>query len=153
MEKTEISPVCFTTNKKDLENAIKKVKHGVAKKSVLPILGSYLFETKSNGVTIRATDLEIQIEVEIDNIVMSSDYQHYEESSFVVDAKTLEKILKTLPKEEEIELHYCSEVDNVWNLGISTQDVSLQISTLDAEEFPVSIKLEKIDFQTDNFPK
>jgi len=149
MEKTEISPVCFTTNKKDLENAIKKVKHGVAKKSVLPILGSYLFEATDDKVTIRATDLEIQIEVEIDNIVMSSDYRHYEESSFVVDAKTFEKILKTLPKDEEIELHYCNEEEDVWNLGIFAKNTSLHISTLDAEEFPCKIELEKVDFQTE----
>jgi len=137
-------PVCFTASKKDLQTAISKVKYGINKKTPLPILGGYLFEVSGEQVTVRSTDLEVEIETSVENAQLSSDY--LPGGRFAVDARTLEKILKTLPN-EEIELHYCAEEEDSWSLGISTKDTALHISTLNAEDFPPSLALEKIDFQ------
>ena len=55
----------FSTSKTELQQALQKLSKATPTRSTLPILGCVLLEASTEKTTLRATDLEITIEVEI----------------------------------------------------------------------------------------
>ena len=55
----------FSTSKTELQQALQKLSKASPTRSTLPILGCVLIESKEEKTTLRATDLELTIEVEI----------------------------------------------------------------------------------------
>ena len=55
----------FSTSKTELQQALQKLSKATPTRSTLPILGCVLFEASEEKTTLRATDLEITIQVEI----------------------------------------------------------------------------------------
>ena len=60
-----ISYMRFSTSKPALQQALQKLTKASPTRSTLPILGCVLIESKEEKTTLRATDLELTIEVEI----------------------------------------------------------------------------------------
>ncbi|MFA6476335.1 MAG: DNA polymerase III subunit beta [Candidatus Paceibacterota bacterium] len=95
----------------------------------LPILSTILLETQNKNLIIRATNLEVGIEMEIPAKI--------EESGVVaVNASILLSYLNNLPKEDKITL----ELDNN-NLKLSTETTHTLIKSLSAEDFPIIPKI------------
>ena len=55
----------FSTSKTELQQALQKLSKAAPTRSTLPILGCVLLEASTEKTTLRATDLEITIQVEI----------------------------------------------------------------------------------------
>ena len=55
----------FSTSKTELQQALQKLSKATPTRSTLPILGCVLFESSEEKTSLRATDLEITIQVEI----------------------------------------------------------------------------------------
>lgn len=97
----------------------------------LPILSTILLETKNKNLIIRATNLEVGIEMEIPAKI--------EEAGVVaVNASILLNYLNNLAKEEKIVL----ELENN-NLKLSTETTHTLIKSLSAEDFPIIPKINQ----------
>ena len=55
----------FSTSKTELQQALQKLSKATPTRSTLPILSCVLFESSEEKTSLRATDLEITIQVEI----------------------------------------------------------------------------------------
>ncbi len=95
----------------------------------LPILSTILLETKNKNLIIRATNLEVGIEIEIPAKIETS-------GLVAVNASILLNYLNNLTKEEKITL----ELDNN-NLKLSTESTQTIIKSLAPEDFPIIPKI------------
>ena len=80
----------FSTSKLELQKALQKLSKATPTRSTLPILGCVFIDVNTQKTILRATDLEITIQVEI-----ASSYE--DEGSAALPLKTLLEITNELP--------------------------------------------------------
>lgn len=100
----------------------------VERKQPLPILSNVLLNKNNQGIRLIGTDLEIQIEVELD--ITFPDTNKAE--AITVSAKKLQDILKAIPDESTVSLE---AKENKLQIKANRSKFSLQ--TLPAEDFPI----------------
>ena len=112
--------------KKDLlKQVVGQAERVTSKNLTLPILNSILLETEENRLTIKATNLEIGLEIEIPVKVEKS-------GQVAVSAQLLGNFLNNISQEEKINL----KEDN-GNLIIQTQSSETTIKCQSTEDFPI----------------
>ena len=82
----------FKLSKKELLNSLQKINRVIPTRSTLPILSCVLFEIKKNKLSLRATDLE-------QTILINIDINSAEESKLAIPVKTLLEITQEIPDE------------------------------------------------------
>ncbi len=110
--------------KEKLIDALSKTEKVVGKNLNLPILSCILIKTTSSSLVLRATNLEVGIEISIPAKV-------HAEGSVAVPGSILSSLLSQIKNEKNITLEV---VDN--NLVIKTSYVSTTIKALPADDFP-----------------
>ncbi len=125
----------FTLKRDQLAFHLDSLSRAVASRPIRPILNGVLFELK-DGLTMTATDMEFTVRSKIPAIV--------EEGSFVVDAKTIYEIVKSLP-EDEVKFSIEGQ-----KLDISSGKTKFQIFIQDASEYPdVKIPSDGVLYEMD----
>ena len=121
-----ISYMRFSTSKTELQQALQKLSKASPTRSTLPILGCVLIETKEEKTTLRATDLELTIEVEIPSSL--------EEGGITaLPLKTLLDITNELP-----EARLTITVDERNRTTIETDLGKYDLMAKSPEEFPAT---------------
>jgi len=116
----------FSTSKTELQQALQKLSKASPTRSTLPILGCVLVESKEEKTTLRATDLELTIEVEIPSSL--------EESGVTaLPLKTLLDITNELP-----EARLTITVDERNRATIETDLGKYDLMAKSPEEFPAT---------------
>lgn len=123
----------FSTSKTELQQALQKVSKATPTRSTLPILGCVLLEATEEKTTLRATDLEITIDVE-----MSISLERA--GSTALPLKTLLDITTELP-----ETRLTLSVDEKNKAQISTDSGIYDLMGKPADEFPQTIENEDSD--------
>ncbi len=111
----------FVVKRSEISFHLDSLSRAVASRPIRPVLNGVLFELK-DGLTMTATDMEFTVRSKISNVGGTG--------AFVVDAKTIHEIVKSLPGNE---VHFSKNGDK---LEISSNRSKFQIFTQDAEEFP-----------------
>jgi DNA polymerase-3 subunit beta len=99
----------------------------VERKQPLPILSNVLIEKNNSGIKFVATDLEIQIATQQNDIEVNSTLE-----SITVSAKKLQEILRVLPEESKISLDIQEN-----KLLIKANKSRFSLQTLPSQDFPV----------------
>ncbi len=107
---------------KEVINLAEKI---CGKNASLPILSAVLIEAKDKQLTIKATNLDVGLEVEIPAKITS-------EGQVAVGAGVLGAFLNNLLKEEKVTLEAIND-----NLHLVTEKTSTLIKCLPTEDFPV----------------
>ena len=134
----------FSTSKKELQAALQKLSKATPTRTTLPILNCVLITATNKKTTIRATDLEITINLEISVSIE-------EEGSAAVPLKQLYDITNELP-----ETRITIIVDNRNKIEIKTNAGSYDLMGKQKEEFPATPKVDetkKINIQGKNLKK
>ena len=113
----------FSTSKQELQKALQKVFKATPTRSTLPILSCVLIETSKSKTTLRSTDLELTIQVEIPVSIEI-------EGRVCISIKTLLDITNELP-ETRITI-----TENNLNVTIETDFGKYNIMGKSFEEFP-----------------
>lgn len=116
--------------KEKLGDAISKAQAVTGKNATVPILKCLLLEAKGSTLTIKATNLDLGVEIEVPVKVS-------EEGSVAVLAQTLNSFLSTLEKEKNISLQTRDST-----LTISSSKNSAQLKTYPSEDYPLIPKIE-----------
>lgn len=111
----------FAVKRSELAFHLDLLSRAVASRPIKPVLNGILFKV-DNGLKMTATDMEFTVKSEIPNV--SGD------GAFVVDAKTVYEIVKSLPGNE---VHFSKNGDKV---EISSGNSRFQIFIQDPEDFP-----------------
>ncbi|MBH08747.1 MAG: DNA polymerase III subunit beta [Candidatus Marinimicrobia bacterium] len=114
----------FSTSKTELHQALQKLNKATPTRSTLPILGCVLIEASEHKTTLRSTDLEITIEVEISVSLEAA-------GSVALPIKTLFDITVELP-----ETRITLSVDEKNRTEISTSSGVYDLMGKPADEFP-----------------
>ena len=126
----------FSTSKTELQNALQKLSKAVPTRSTLPILGCVLIESSEKNTTLRSTDLEITIQVEI-SVSLE------EPGSTSVPLKTLLDITNELP-----ETRITIGVDDKNKVEIKTDNGEYDLMAKPSDEFPAAPEIanaQKVD--------
>jgi len=115
----------------DLDNAINKVKGAVnTGNTVIDIVKGFKLTAKDDNLQIRGTDLELEIETNIETFVE-------EEGEVVIPGSELSKLVKELPSEE-------ITIEKLNNKArISTNNSKFTLSTYNPDEFPEPMSVEE----------
>jgi len=97
----------------------------------LPILSSLLLEAKDNVLIIKATNLDVGLEIQIPAKIT-------EEGSIAVGGSILNGFLGNLNKEEKIKIESIKD-----NIHLSTESSSTLIKSYSAEDFPVIPRVQE----------
>ena len=116
--------------KEKLGSAIAKAEKVTGRNSSLPILKCILIETGENGITVKATNLDLGIEVQIPVKIN-------EKGKVCVPGNILNGFLSSVGNEKSITLE---TIEN--NLHVSTSKNSTIIKSLATEEFPNIPRIE-----------
>ena len=116
----------FSTSKTELQQALQKLSKASPTRSTLPILGCVLIESKEEKTTLRATDLELTIEVEIPSSLE-------EGGVTALPLKTLLDITNELP-----EARLTITVDERNRATIETDLGKYDLMAKSPEEFPAT---------------
>lgn len=116
--------------KNKLKEAINIAERATGKNLTLPILSAVLLEAKDNSLKIKATNLDIGLEIEILAKIQ-------EEGSVAISAGVLSSFLTNLSKEEKIKIETIKD-----NLHISTDSSSTLIKCFPVDDFPVIPRVE-----------
>lgn len=108
-----------------LAAGLKKAQSALAPKSPMAILNHFKLTATNGGLTICATDLDLQISIEIAADVL-------EDGSLSVPARLFSDIVNKAPKGELISI---THADNLLNVKIGR--TSAKIATLPADDFPI----------------
>jgi len=98
----------------------------VERKQPLPILSNVLIEKTSSGISLIATDLEIQISTEINNEALAGTNE-----AITVAAKKLQEILRVLPDDSKVSLDVQES-----RLLVKALKSKFTLQTLPAPDFP-----------------
>lgn len=98
----------------------------VERKQPLPILSNVLIKKNKTGMTFITTDLEIQIEAQIEAGLDEA------ESSITISAKKLQEILRALPDDSIVSLD-----DQENRLVVKANKSRFSLQTLPAQDFPI----------------
>lgn len=125
----------FVIQLKDLLPPLQKVASAAETKQTMLILSNILIETTQNFLTLKATDLELEL---CSRIALDHDTTP---GRVTVSAKKLMDICRTLPDTSEIE---CVVKDH--KLVLKAGNSRFSLNTIPAEEFP-SVDEEASDFE------
>lgn len=114
-------------NRNELLKPLLAVAGIVEKKQPLPILSNVLFRKNAQGINLLSTDLEIQIEVQLDIALPETQGT----DAITVSAKKFQDILKAIPEESAVSL---DALENKLHVKANKSKFSLQ--TLPAQDFP-----------------
>lgn len=113
-----------------LKEAVSIAERVTGKNLSLPILSSILLEAKNNTLLIKATNLDVGLEIELPAKIT-------EDGSVAVSAAVLSGFLGNITKEDKVRLELIKE-----NIHISTGSSSTLIKSYSSEDFPVIPKVE-----------
>ena len=108
----------------ELEDKLVMASKAVAKKSVKPVLAGFLFDVKDGEFNLHATDMETGVRAKVNTNELEG------EGKFVVDAKTILELVKSLPSDV---VEMTLEGDN---LIITCGPSKFHLPTMDPSEFP-----------------
>ena len=121
----------FSTSKNELQQALQKLSKATPTRSTLPILSCILIKATNEKTTLRSTDLELTIDLEI-SVSLE------EEGSAAIPLKQLYDITNELP-----ETRITIVVDNKNKIEIKTNFGSYALMGKQKEEFPASPEINK----------
>ena len=121
----------FSTSKKELQEALQKLSKATPTRTTLPILSCVLIKATNKKTTLRTTDLELTIDLEISVSIE-------EEGSAAVPLKQLYDITSELP-----ETRITIIVDNKNKTEIKTNSGSYDLMGKQKEEFPATPKIDE----------
>src|SRR5680860_440144 len=119
--------------KDKLKEIVTMAERVTGKNLSLPILSSILLEVKENFLIVKATNLDVGLEIELPAKII-------EGGSVAVNASVLNTFLSNLNKEDKVKLELIKE-----NIHISTKSSSTLIKSYPSEDFPVIPKVEDSD--------
>jgi len=122
----------FSTSKTELQQALQKLSKATPTRSTLPILSCVLINATNKKTTLRTTDLELTIDLEISVSIE-------EEGSAAIPLKQLYDITNELP-----ETRITIIKDNKNKIKIKTNSGSYDLMGKQKEEFPSTPKIEGI---------
>ena len=114
----------FSTSKTELQKSLQKLSKATPIRSTLPILSCVLIEVNSEKTVLRATDLEITIQIEL-----ASSYE--KQGKAALPLKTLLEITNELP-----DVRMTISVDENYKATIETETGKYDLMSKPAEEFP-----------------
>lgn len=118
-------------SKDKLRNAVVALERVTVKNSSLPILQSILIETRDNNLVLKATNLDVGLEIKIPAEVK----RH---GTLAIPGSVLGGFLSGLSSDETVRLDMINN-----NLSISTKMNSTVIKSFSPEDFPIIPKIEK----------
>lgn len=118
-------------SKEKLKEAVFQVGKVASKNLSLPILEAILIESKDNILQLKATNLDIGLEVEVPAKVEKP-------GSVAVPSYLLSGFIQMLDKDEIIKIENLND-----NLSVSTKRNSTLIKSYPADEFPIIPRVEK----------
>ena len=121
----------FSTSKKELQEALQKLSKAPPTRTTLPILNCVLIKATNEKTSLRTTDLELTIDLEISVSIE-------EEGSAAVPLKQLYDITSELP-----ETRITIIVDNKNKTEIKTNSGSYDLMGKQKEEFPATPKIDE----------
>jgi len=121
----------FSTSKKELQQALQKLSKATPTRSTLPILSCVLITATKEKTTLRSTDLEITVDLEISVSIE-------EEGSAAVPLKQLYDITNELT-----ETRITIIIDSKNKIEIKTNSGSYDLMGKQKEEFPATPKTNK----------
>ena len=121
----------FSTSKNELQQALQKLSKATPTRSTLPILSCFLINATNKKTTLRSTDLELTIDLEISVSIE-------EEGSAAIPLKQLYDITNELP-----ETRITIIVDNKNKIKIKTNSGSYDLMGKQKEEFPASPEINE----------
>ena len=124
----------FITKKEDLQKALSKVTGISIKHASLPVLNCFLFEAKSGALSLRATNLNVGVEVRVRATVE-------QDGIFALDAQTITSVISGIKSDEFLT---CSLVDSEFHIESKFRNVT--IKTYPYEDFPVLPRLNSENF-------
>ena len=121
----------ISTSKNELQQALQKLSKATPTRSTLPILSCVLITASNNKTTLRTTDLELTIDLEISVSIE-------EEGSAAVPLKQLYDITNEL---SETRITIITDIKN--KIEIRTNTGSYDLMGKQNEEFPATPKIEE----------
>ncbi len=115
----------FKISREEFLKGLQKVQGIVDTKGAMPILSNILIKTRSDGIDIFATDLDIGIKGSYEAKIVS-------EGSVTVSGRKLHEIVRELPDEE---IYLKSDSENSW-INLSCKKSTFKIACLSPEEYP-----------------
>ncbi len=116
--------------KDKFRQAVNQAERATSKNSTLLILNTVLLEAKNNKFKIKATNLEIGLEIEFNAKVE-------EEGIVAVNARVLNNFLTNLNKEDKVKIELINN-----NLKIETSNSKTTLKSLNTEDFPIIPKVD-----------
>lgn len=116
-----------------LHNAVGQVEKVTGKNLTLPILGTILLEARAGKLTLRATNLNVGVEVTIPAKVEK-------EGMVAVEGGILNNILNQIKKDKNIDLE---EING--NISITTPNSSMVVKSYPTDEFPTLPRVESTE--------
>jgi DNA polymerase-3 subunit beta len=120
-------------DREEFEEALKKAREATEKKSALPILTNFLLSAEDSGLTVRATDLE-------NYLILNVKAEVEEAGSVCVSSRSLSDIVKNLTSAV---LHLETEGDKLVLTGGRSRFRLPTVPTEDFPEFPETLEGEQ----------
>ncbi len=118
--------------KNKLQNAVIQAERSTGKNISLPILANMLLEVSGGKLVVKATNLEIGLEIELSSKT-DGDF------SFAINPSILNQTLQNISGEEKIVL----EQDDDSTLTIKTPKGLVKVKTVSPEDFPIIPRIEQ----------
>ena len=115
----------FNLEKKDIDSALLSLSAVADKKQTLPVLSNILIKAQENGLNMLSTDLEIELEMDVENVVVE------EPGEITIPAKKASDIVKELP---DGKISFSLEEGEKFKIKTSTGEYNLV--TMEASSFP-----------------
>ena len=126
----------FTTQRENILKPLQLVSGVVEKRQTLPILSNVLLKLAPAGLTITATDLEMEV-------IAKSNIQVEKEGTITVPVKKFYDTVRTLPEGSEIAFEMVGD-----KVILKSGKTRFSLTTMPAENFPViETKEKKLNFQ------
>jgi DNA polymerase-3 subunit beta len=117
----------FSISRQALFGAIKAVAGVVERKNTHPILSNFLLEVKGKQLVVSASNLEMEIRIQVPEVVVAS-----EDFAITLPAKKVQDLLATMPDSAEVSFDIA---DGHAQMKVGRSRYKL--STLPAEDFPL----------------
>lgn len=114
----------FLCSQEELLSAISIAQRGISNKTTIPVLSGLMLSLRGNQLTVKATDLEIAIEYNL-NVKGMND------GEIILQAKIFSEIIRKLPKGE---VHFSATEEKV--VYLKSQSVNIQLTGQNSSEFP-----------------
>ena len=122
----------FTVEKKEISEALNLVASVAEKRQSIPILSNILLKAEKTGLTLIATDLEIELTFKIPKIELIN------EGETTVSARKLADLTRSVPEDTVLTFEL---IEN--QLEISALKFQADFSTLPVGDFPVTEEQSK----------